>query len=200
MHRRARKLVGSELARTCAITAANEHYHFDMNLSDFVRDVPDFPSDGIVFKDITPLLADPAALTHAIDMMSTPFAGAGITAVAGIEARGFLFGPSIAQRLDASFVPIRKPGKLPPPINHVEYALEYGSDRIEARDDAFGASDRVLLVDDVLATGGTLQAATSLVERAGASVVGISVLIELEALQGRVRLVDVPFTAPIGVA
>lgn len=171
-----------------------------MNLGDFVRDVPNFPSDGILFKDITPLLADPAALSHAIDVMAEPFLGADINRVAGIEARGFLFGPSIAQRLDAAFVPIRKPGKLPPPTSYVEYALEYGTDRIEVRDDGFSTTDRVLLVDDVLATGGTLQAATSLVELAGASVVGISVLIELQALGGRARLANVPFCAPIEVA
>lgn len=170
-----------------------------MELQNFVRDVPDFPSDGIVFKDITPLLADPIAMQAAVEAMSAPFADLDVGVVAGIEARGFLFGPSVARELGTAFVPIRKPGKLPPPISHLDYALEYGTDRIEVRDDAFGASSRVLLVDDVLATGGTLQAARTLVEQAGASVVGVSVLIELVALAGRQRLGDVPLSAPIEV-
>lgn len=170
-----------------------------MNLDEFVRDVPNFPSDGIMFKDITPLLANHAALAQAIDEMGSPFADLGITSVVGIEARGFLFGPSIAQYLGVGFVPIRKPGKLPPETVHVEYSLEYGSDRIEMRDEALESNDRVLLVDDVLATGGTLQAASSLVNGFGAAVVGISVLIELVALQGRRNLPDVAFVAPIEV-
>ena len=170
-----------------------------MELHDFVRDVPDFPSDGIVFKDITPLLANPAAMQAAVVAMASPFADLEVEIVAGIEARGFLFGPSVAQHLDTPFVPIRKPGKLPPPTSQLEYDLEYGTDRIEVRDDAFGTTSRVLLVDDVLATGGTLQAARTLVEQAGASVVGVSVLIELVALAGRQRLGDVRFSAPIEV-
>lgn len=170
-----------------------------MNLDDFVRDVPNFPSDGIMFKDITPLLADHAALSHAIEQMASPFADLGVTSVVGIEARGFLFGPGIAQHLGVGFVPIRKPGKLPPETVHVEYSLEYGSDRIEMRDEALDSNDRVLLVDDVLATGGTLQAASTLVDGFGATVVGISVLIELVALQGRRNLPDVDFIAPIEV-
>lgn len=170
-----------------------------MNLADFVRDVPNFPSDGIMFKDITPLLANHAALSQAIEEMAAPFADLGITSVVGIEARGFLFGPSIAQYLGVGFAPIRKPGKLPPETVHVEYSLEYGSDRIEMGDEALGSNERVLLVDDVLATGGTLHAASTLVAGFGAAVVGISVLIELVALQGRRILPDVAFFAPIEV-
>lgn len=170
-----------------------------MQLQDFVRDVPDFPSAGILFKDISPLLADPRGLSTAVTAMSEPFTNAEVTTVVGVEARGFLFGPLIAQVLGVGFTPIRKPGKLPPETIHVDYALEYGTDRMEMAKDAVTASDRVLLVDDVLATGGTLQAATSLVKQAGAAVVGISVLIELVALQGRLILPDVVLSAPIEV-
>jgi len=170
-----------------------------MDLVDFVRDVPNFPSEGILFKDITPLLADPRAFSHSVEVMSEPFADLGVTSVVGIEARGFLFGPSIAQQIGAGFTPIRKPGKLPPQTVHVDYDLEYGSDRIEMCSDALGSNDRVLLVDDVLATGGTLKAAASLVSQTGAAVVGISVLIELVVLGGRSTLPEVAFSAPIEV-
>ena len=170
-----------------------------MDLEDFVRDVADFPSAGIIFKDITPLLADHHALSHAVQLMAQPFEHLAVTAVLGIEARGFLFGPAIAKQLQVGFVPIRKPGKLPPATVAVDYSLEYGSDRLEMRSEAVGTSDRVLLVDDVLATGGTLQAAAGLVEQSGATIVGISVLIELVALAGRKNLPDVAFTAPMKV-
>lgn len=159
----------------------------------------DFPSPGIVFKDITPLLASPLALRAAIERMTEPFEGSNITGVVGLEARGFLFGPSIAQRLDVGFTPIRKAGKLPSDTMTVEYDLEYGTDRIEMHSDALHSKDRVLLVDDVLATGGTLQAAAKLVVQTGAQLVGISVLIDLVVLGGRSLLPDVPFSAPIEV-
>lgn len=170
-----------------------------MDLGELIRDVPDFPSDGIMFKDISPLLAHPTGLATAAAAMSEPFGDARVTTVVGIEARGFLFGPLIAQLLGVGFTPIRKPGKLPPETIHVDYALEYGSDRMEMRSNALASSDRVLLVDDVLATGGTLRAASTLVNQTGASLVGISVLIELVALQGRRVLPDVVFSAPIEV-
>lgn len=170
-----------------------------MDLTAFLRDVPDFPQQGIMFKDISPLLADASAFAAAVDAMSSPFVGAGITKVAGIEARGFLFGPPIAQHLGVGFVPIRKPGKLPGDVVSVEYGLEYGTDRIEILVDALHPNDSVLVVDDVLATGGTLQAACSLVGQTGASVGGISVLVELVALNGRAVLPDVGITVPIEV-
>jgi adenine phosphoribosyltransferase len=174
-------------------------YHPTMELKGFVRDVVDFPSPGIVFKDITPLLSSPLALASAINQMASPFESLGVTSVAGIEARGFIFGPPIAQRLDVGFTPIRKAGKLPADTMIVEYDLEYGTDRIEMHSDALGSTDRVLLVDDVLATGGTLAAAAKLVHKAGAQVVGISVLIDLVVLGGRLKLPEVPFSAPIEV-
>jgi len=170
-----------------------------MDLGELIRDVPDFPTDGIIFKDISPLLAHPEGLSTAVAAMSEPFSDAQLTTVVGIEARGFLFGPLIAQLLGVGFTPIRKAGKLPPQTIHVEYTLEYGTDRMEMRSNAVGPSDRVLLVDDVLATGGTLQAASTLVNQTGASLVGISVLIELVALDGRRILPDVAFSAPIEV-
>ena len=160
-----------------------------------IRDIPDFPEPGIVFKDITPLLAEPGAFSAAIDAMARPFLGAGVTKVVGIEARGFIFAAPIAGRLDAGFVPIRKAGKLPYDIHHQEYDLEYGSDRIEVHSDAIAADDRVLVVDDVLATGGTGAASVNLIDTIGANVAGFSVLLELEMLGGRGRLDGVPVHA-----
>lgn len=170
-----------------------------MELRGFVRDVLDFPSPGIVFKDISPLLSSPRALGSAIDQMTAPFLSLGVTSVAGIEARGFIFGPPIAQLLQVGFTPIRKAGKLPADTKTVDYDLEYGTDRMEMHSDAVGSTDRVLLVDDVLATGGTLAAAAKLVRKTGAQVVGISVLIDLVVLGGRQKLPEVPFFAPIEV-
>ena len=170
-----------------------------MDLSTYLRDVPDFPKPGILFKDITPLLSSARALESAIHQMTAPFEALGVTSVAGIEARGFIFGPAIAQRLKVGFTPIRKAGKLPADTMIVDYDLEYGTDRIEMHSDALGSTDRVLLVDDVLATGGTLAAAAKLVCKTGAEVVGISVLIDLVVLGGRHKLPQVPFSAPIEV-
>lgn len=152
-----------------------------------IRAVPDFPKPGVLFRDVTPLLADARGFAECIAALAAPWRDAGVQAVCGIEARGFIFGAALAQALDTGFVPLRKPGKLPPPVLAVEYQLEYGSDRLEARSDALQPGTRVLLVDDVLATGGTLVAAQALVARFGAEVVGASVLIELEALRGRER-------------
>jgi adenine phosphoribosyltransferase len=150
-----------------------------------VRDVPDFPKPGIQFKDITPLLADPVLLQDVVRAMHAPFATAAITHVVAMESRGFLFGVPMALSLGASFVPVRKPGKLPWKTAREGYALEYGDDALEIHLDALAPGARVLLVDDVLATGGTAAAAARLVERQGGEVVGLSVLMELAFLCGR---------------
>ena len=163
----------------------------DMSGVDFeshIRDIPNWPEPGIIFKDITPLLADPAAFREALDAMVAPFLESGITKVVGIEARGFILGAPVADRLGAGFVPIRKAGKLPHDIHHQDYELEYGTDRIEVHSDAVGANDTVLIVDDVLATGGTAAASIKLIEALGASVAGLAVLIELGFLAGRSKL------------
>lgn len=152
-----------------------------------IRDVPDFPRPGILFKDITPLLADASGLAQAISAMAQPWRDAGVELVAGIESRGFILGAALARELDAGFVPIRKPGKLPAKTLAADYGLEYGSDRLEIHADAFSPGRRLLLVDDVLATGGTLTAAHGLVEQLRAEVIGAAVLIELAALDGRAR-------------
>jgi adenine phosphoribosyltransferase len=162
-------------------------------LRDFIRDVPDFPKPGILFKDITPLLRSPEALRDACALLAEPFRSERVTAVAGIESRGFIFGSIVAQNLGAGFIPIRKPGKLPWTTRRHEYVLEYGSDALEIHDDAVDANDRVLIIDDVLATGGTLAAAIHLVRGCGATLVGAATVIELEFLDGRRKLAsDVP--------
>lgn len=153
-----------------------------------VRDVPDFPKPGIIFKDITPVLLDPKLFTIATEAMATGFAQLGVTRVVAVESRGFLFGAPIAQRLGAGLVPVRKPGKLPSTRQRIEYDLEYGTDALEMHADAIGAGDRVLVVDDVLATGGTAEAAGRLVRAQGADLAGFSFLIELGFLSGRERL------------
>jgi adenine phosphoribosyltransferase len=154
--------------------------------------VPDFPQAGVLFRDITPLLADAGAFARCIDRLAEPWLGAGIGAVCGIESRGFIFGAALAQKLAAGFVPLRKPGKLPPPVVEVDYALEYGTDRLQAHADALRPDERVLLVDDVIATGGTLCAARALVARLGGELAGAAVVIELAALGGRARWRDAP--------
>ena len=157
------------------------------DLADLIRAVPDFPSPGVLFRDVTPLLADAGGFARCIDALAEPWQGSGVQAVCGIEARGFIFGAALAQKLHAGFVPLRKPNKLPPPVVTVDYQLEYGSDRLEAQSDALKPGERVLLVDDVLATGGTLAAAATLVGLLGAELIGASVVIELVALHGRTR-------------
>lgn len=152
-----------------------------------IRDIPDFPVEGVTFRDITPLLADPTALAASVDLLSEPFLGS-VDVVAGVEARGFIFAAPVAHRLGAGFIPIRKPGKLPWSTVSAAYELEYGIDTLEIHEDAVGPGDRVLLVDDVLATGGTAAAAASLIEGAGATLVGCSFLIELDGLGGRSHL------------
>jgi len=155
-----------------------------------LRDVVDFPSPGIVFKDITPLLADVDAFRFAVDALADHWAGAEIDLVAGIEARGFLFAAPVAYRLGAGLLPLRKPGKLPWDTVERSYALEYGTDSILAHQDAAGPGDRVLVIDDVLATGGTAAAACALLEDLGATVIGVGVLLELGFLHGRARLAE----------
>lgn len=159
-----------------------------MDLTTLIRDIPDFPKAGILFKDITPLLADATALKTACDRMAQPFADQNIKLVVGMESRGFIFGPSIAQFLNCGFAPLRKPGKLPYKTESVKYGLEYGSDELQIHVDACQPGDRVLIVDDLLATGGTAVAAKQLVEKIGGEVVGYSFLVELAFLHGRKRL------------
>jgi adenine phosphoribosyltransferase len=157
-------------------------------LRELIRDVPDFPKPGVLFKDFTPLLANPAALALAVELMANPYRGTGVELVVGAESRGFIFGTAIAQALSAGFVPIRKPGKLPRSVHGVDYALEYGRDRLELHSDALDKGQRVLLVDDLLATGGTLEACATLVQMSKAALAGITVLIELESFGGREKL------------
>jgi adenine phosphoribosyltransferase len=159
-------------------------------LQSFIRDVPDFPKPGIVFKDITPLLRTPEALRTTCALLAEPFRDSGVTVVAGIESRGFIFGSVVAQNLGAGFIPIRKPGKLPWTTRRHEYVLEYGSDALEIHDDALQTGDRVLVIDDVLATGGTLAAAMHLVRGFDATLVGTATVIELSFLDGRAKLLD----------
>lgn len=155
-----------------------------------IRDIPDFPKPGIVFKDITPVLRDARLFARTIEAMATPFGEAGITHVAAIESRGFILGAPVAQRLEAGFVPIRKIGKLPYDTHSEEYALEYGVDHLEVHVDAAGKGNRVLIVDDVLATGGTATAACRLMERLGAEVAGCSFMLALSFLPGLRALAD----------
>lgn len=160
-----------------------------------IRDVPDFPKPGILFKDITPLLANASLFRDVTAAMASPFLGQGVSHVVGIESRGFIFGAPIAQALRAGFVPVRKQGKLPAKTIREDYALEYGFDALEIHRDGVGAGARVLIVDDVLATGGTAAAAGRLVEKTGAMVVGFAFFLELSPLGGRARLAAQPATA-----
>ena len=159
-----------------------------MDLNEYIRDIPDFPKPGIFFKDITPLLGQPEAFKAATDAMAAPYHDVELDAVVGIESRGFIFGAAIAQSVGCGFVPIRKPGKLPADTISVSYELEYGEDTVEIHRDAVGEGDRVLLVDDVLATGGTMAAAGELIRKTGASIAGLVFLVELSFLDGRARL------------
>lgn len=167
------------------------------DLRSLIRDVPDFPKPGIMFKDITPLLRDPRGLEASVMMLAEPFRNQGVTTVAGIESRGFIFGSCVARILGAGFVPIRKPGKLPWTKRSHEYELEYGKDKIEIHDDALSSSDRVLVIDDVLATGGTLGAAVALVREFEAELVGAATVIELSFLDGRRKIEGVNFHAVV---
>lgn len=157
-----------------------------------IRDIADFPKPGIVFKDITPLVQDPATLKTCINALISPFKDSKITAVAGMEARGFIFGSLAAWELGVGFIPLRKPGKLPYDVQSVDYALEYGNASLEAHIDAVTEGDRILLVDDVLATGGTAKASCELVEKLGGEVVACAFVMELSFLKGREQLTDYP--------
>jgi adenine phosphoribosyltransferase len=159
-------------------------------LEELVRDVPDFPKPGIIFKDVTPLWADASAFRFSIDAIADHYAGVEIDRVVGIEARGFILAAPVAYRFGAGFVPVRKPGKLPAEIATESYELEYGTDTLEVHRDGILAGQRVLVVDDVLATGGTAAATIRLVEGLGGSVIGLGFLLELGFLRGRERLTD----------
>jgi len=159
-------------------------------LQDYIRDVPDFPEPGIVFKDITPLLASPDALRYSVEALADHLIGADIDVVVGIDARGFIFGAPIACRIGCGFVPVRKKGKLPGDVTSVSYDLEYGSNCLELCTDAIPTGSRVAIIDDVLATGGTIAATIELCEKAGADVASASFLMELDFLGGRDRLGD----------
>ncbi|REJ91238.1 MAG: adenine phosphoribosyltransferase [Planctomycetota bacterium] len=159
-----------------------------VDLKSYIRDIPDFPKPGILFKDITPLLASPEAFREAVRRMADPFRDRGVQAVAAAEARGFIFAAPLALELDCSFVPVRKPGKLPFDTKAFHYELEYGTDTLEMHTDAVRDGDRVLLVDDLLATGGTMEACVQLAEQSGASIVGCAFVVELAFLGGRDKL------------
>ncbi len=159
-----------------------------MNLADYIRTIHDFPKPGILFRDITPLLAAPAAFREAINQLASHYRGQPIDAVAAAEARGFIFAAPLALELNASFVPVRKPGKLPYETHTFEYDLEYGTDTLQMHVDGMTPGQRVLLVDDLLATGGTIDACCRLVEKTGATVVGCAFAIELKFLGGRERI------------
>ena len=161
-----------------------------MDLKAKIRHVPDFPKAGILFYDITTLLQDPVGLRAAIDSLAAPFDDLGIEMVVGIESRGFIFGAAVADRIGAGFTPVRKPGKLPSRTVRSTYDLEYGTDSLEIHDDAIRRGQRVLIVDDLLATGGTARATTDLVKRLGGEIHALAFLIELVALNGRARLAE----------
>ncbi len=157
-------------------------------LKRLIREIPDFPKPGILFYDITTLLKDPEGFRTTVDLLSEAFAGERVDRVVGIEARGFIFAPALAYKLGAGFIPMRKSNKLPAPTESVTYTLEYGTDRLEIHKDAIEPGHRVLIIDDLLATGGTAKAAIELVEKLGGQVVGVGFVIELEFLKGRDRL------------
>jgi len=157
-------------------------------LAQYIRDIPDWPKKGILFRDITPLLADPRAFPIAVEALCAPWHDAGAEYVAAVEARGFIFGAAVAAKLGVGFIPIRKKGKLPYETERITYDLEYGTDCVEMHRDAVPPGAKVLMVDDLLATGGTMRAACQLIEKVGAKVVGIAFLIELADLNGRERL------------
>jgi len=162
----------------------------EIRLDDWIRDIPDLPQKGVLFKDITPMLQDGAAFRAALDRLAAHYAGAGIQTVVGVESRGFIFGAPLAYLLNCGFVPARKFGKLPAPTVSVEYTLEYGTNIVEMHTDAIKPGERVLIVDDLLATGGTVSATIELVEKLGGHIAGIAFLVELLGLHGRDHLKD----------
>jgi adenine phosphoribosyltransferase len=159
-----------------------------VDLEKYIRSIPDWPKKGILFRDITPLLAEPKAFAAAVDALCAGYKDAGIEYVAAVEARGFIFGAAVAERLNAGFVPIRKKGKLPSKTESITYDLEYGTDTLEVHSDAIDKGSKVLMVDDLLATGGTMAAACRLIEKIGGQIIGITFLIELSDLPGRDKL------------
>lgn len=166
-------------------------------LAQTIRDIPDFPKPGILFKDITPVLRDPNAFRCFIHLLKAEYAGAGLDAIVAVDARGFLFGGALALELGVGLIPVRKQGKLPFETRSISYDLEYGSATIEMHTDALQPGERVLILDDLLATGGTVGAVLQLCREAGAVVVGCAFLLELSFLDGRQRLGDVPIFAPV---
>lgn len=163
-----------------------------MNLQSLIRDIPDFPKPGIIFRDITTLLRDPAGLRYTIDALAEKTESLGAECIVGMESRGFIVGAPLAYKLNVGFIPVRKPGKLPCEVHSVEYELEYGMDCLEVHKDALKPGTRVLIVDDLMATGGTASATAKLVQQIGCQLVGFGFIIELRDLQGRDRLPDVP--------
>jgi adenine phosphoribosyltransferase len=168
-----------------------------VELKQHIREIADFPKPGILFRDITPLLGNPRVLQYSIDLLADGVAEYRADYIAGIESRGFMFGMPLAYKMGIGFVPVRKPGKLPAAVHAASYALEYGSDSLELHQDAFPPGSRVLIIDDLVATGGTAAAAATLVELAGSQVVGFGFVIELLALQGRSKLPDRPILSLI---
>jgi adenine phosphoribosyltransferase len=165
-----------------------------MDLKDHIRAIPAFPQPGILFRDITPLLGNPVAMQYSIDRFAEQVADYRVDYIVGIESRGFIFGMPLAYKLGVGFAPVRKPGKLPAAVHAASYALEYGSDTLELHQDAFPIGSRVLIIDDLIATGGTAAATAELIEQTGCTVAGFGFLIELVGLGGRAKLPDVPIT------
>lgn len=170
-----------------------------MDLKSLIRDIPDFPKPGILFRDITTLLRNPDGLRHTVDILTQQCKETfnQIDYVVGMESRGFIFGTPLAYQLGAGFIPVRKPGKLPAAVCRVEYELEYGVDRLEMHEDALGSGSRVLIVDDLIATGGTAVATAQLVQQTGSQLVGFAFIIELQGLGGREKLPEVPIVTLI---
>ncbi len=164
------------------------HGNVILDISKLIREVPNFPKPGVNFKDVTPLLADAAGLSLAVELLTQPYRTAHVDHVVGAESRGFIFGTAVARNLSAGFIPIRKRGKLPHTTRSVVYELEYGEDTVEIHEDAFRPGERILLIDDLLATGGTMKACCDLVEACGGHIVGIAILIELRFLKAREKL------------
>ena len=161
-----------------------------IDLKKYIREIPDWPKEGILFRDITPLLLNPKAFTAAVEALCAGFTDMGVEYVAAVEARGFIFGAAVAEKLGVGFVPVRKKGKLPWQTESITYDLEYGTDTLEVHSDAIESGRKVLMVDDLLATGGTMAAACKLIEKIGGNVAGITFLIELAGLQGREKVAD----------
>lgn len=179
------------------MTATTMDGPLEQRLASLIVDVPDYPQAGVTFYDITPLLGDATAFREAVDALADRTKGLGFDKIVGMEARGFVLAAPVAYRADVGFVPVRKPGKLPRTSHQVEYDLEYGSTALEVHADAFAPGERVLIIDDVLATGGTAEASLGLIRRAGATIAGLAVLLELSFLGGRERLAPVLADAPL---